>query len=193
MKRLILIIVISLLLLQMIVLAAVITMGNEAINRDSGGGSGNTWVDRLNPADGAGTITTVEIWAKTTIQGCEVATFSAVGNDLTTRDTQSIGNVLSGSKRTFVVDLDVEVGDYIGLKITLGDAIEASSGGGNSIWAKFGDFIPCAAETFDIQDWGAISIKGIGATVSVGWDGPFNDATITKWNTMEITKWNTIE
>lgn len=174
-------------------MAVVIIMGNDAIDRDSAYGGGYTLVDKLNPANDTGTITSVEIWAKTTIQGCEVATFSAVGNDLTTRDTQSIGNVLSGAKRTFVVDLDVEAGDYIGLKIPIGDLIEATAGA-NGFWYKFGDFIPCSSETFVVRDdYSAMSIKGIGATPSVGWDGPFNTAAITKWNIMEVSKWNTIE
>lgn len=196
MKKLLLISLIVFCIFQMVVMALEITMGNEAIDRIHAYGSGYTMVDRGNPANASGTITTVEIWAGVTIQSCEVAIFYVVsGNNLSTRSNQAIGTVLSGAKRTFVVDLAVEAGDYIGLKMPSGDSIQCVTDTPViGVWKKFGDYIPCTNQTFSEENnVELMSIKGIGATPSVGWDGPFNTAAVTKWNTIELTKWNTIE
>ena len=77
---------------------AEIVIGSEAINRADFYGAGGTRVVKDNPANGSGTITSIEIWAKASLSDCEVAIFYVVsGNNLSTRDTETIGSVTGGS------------------------------------------------------------------------------------------------
>lgn len=148
---------------------AAIDIGNTASDRAEYETIDNyTYVDRVNPADGTGTITTIEIWAKTSLANCEVATFYVVsGNTLSTRDTHTIGAVTSGSKQTFSgLSIAVQTGDYLGITWTLG-AIEKDSGTTN--WYKSGDNIPCTDVTFILAaspNGATMSLHGTGATTA---------------------------
>ncbi|GAI84326.1 unnamed protein product [marine sediment metagenome] len=64
MKKILLIITIVFCIFQMIVLAIDIDIGNPAINRDKLS-SAATYVDKNNPANASGKITSVEIWSGT--------------------------------------------------------------------------------------------------------------------------------
>ncbi|MBA7555185.1 hypothetical protein ES705_47838 [subsurface metagenome] len=192
MKKILLIIAIVFCIFQLVVLAVDITIGMPAINRGSTA-STYTWVNMGNPANASGKITSIEIWSQSSLSNLEVATFYVVsGDNLSTRDTEFIGDVVAGDKRTFVVDLDVEAGDYIGSYHTVG-AIERDSSGNPGCWMKTGDNIPCTNLTFTNRDGEATSLYGTGATVVVGWDHKWNTKTISKWNTKELTKWNGLE
>ena len=90
-----------------------IDIGDTAENRP-GVFCAYTIVAKANPAEKAGKITSVEIWANSELANCEVATFFVVvGNQLSTRDNDTIGTVTAGEKKTFPVDLNVEIGDYL--------------------------------------------------------------------------------
>ena len=170
MKKILLIIALTLLIFQMVVLATEITIGQEAKNRAS----------YLDPyimvnmgvaADGTGKITSIEIWANTTLSDCKVATFFVVsGNNLSTRDVVTLGSVTSGSKQTFTVDsnsnpisLDVQEGDYIGMKCSAG-RMERDTVALPGIWYNFSEEIPCENVYFDILSGDAISLYATGAT-----------------------------
>lgn len=169
-----------------------IDIGMPAIDRGSTA-STYTWVNIGNPANESGTITGIAIWASTPLTNCEVATFFVVsGNNLSTRDVHFIGDVAAGSKQTFVVDLDVEVGDYIGSYHTAG-AIERDSSGFAGCWMKTGDNIPCENLEFSFREDEATSLCGTGVSIPTGWDHKWNTQTISKWNTKEIIKWNGLE
>jgi len=100
------------------------------------------------------------------MENCEVATFYVVsGDNLTTRDTYAIGNVTAGAKQTFAVDLDVEVGDYIGIYNSAG-AIEVDLSGGSGLWRLNSDEIPCTNETFGSEADNRISLYAEGVTLS---------------------------
>jgi len=193
MKKILLIIAITFCIFQLVVLAVDIDIGMPAINRGSTA-SNYTWVNMGNPANASGTITSIEIWAQTALTNCEVATFYVVsGDNLSTRDTEFIGDVTPpGSKLTFVVDLDVEAGDYIGAYYTAG-TIERDSSGMPGCWMKTGDNIPCSNLLFTNRDDEAISLYGTGITAVVGWPHEWNTKAISKWNTKEFTKWNGLE
>ena len=173
MKKIILIIILILAIFQMVVLATVIIIGPGATDMGSSSAT-KTLVVRDNPANASGTITTVEIWAYETLSGCEVATFYVVsGNILSTRDDETVDNgngagvVIAGSKQTFVVDLDVEEGDYIGLYFSAGK-IERASSGYAGHWYITEDAIPADEVTMSlVSDYG-ISIYGIGSTEEGG-------------------------
>ena len=81
-----------------------IDIGLPAINRTSYGGENYTYVSKDNPANDSGEIKGVEIWAYTDLANVEVATFYVVsGDNLSVRDSEVIGSVVAGAKRTFEV------------------------------------------------------------------------------------------
>lgn len=195
MKKILVIITLTFFIFQMMVLATAIDMGSPAINRGSTFPTNYTIIEKANPANEAGTITSVEIWANTNLSDVEVATFYYTGvfSRYTTRDTHFIGAVTSGSKQTFSgLSIDVQTGDYIGIFYYPG-IMEIDTSGGTEMMYKAGDHIPCTDADFTSASGYLVSLYATGETITVGWDGPFNTKAITKWNTKEITKWNLIE
>jgi hypothetical protein len=92
-----------------------------------------------NPANGSGTLTSIEIFAETNMSGVKVGTFYLVsGSTYHCRDSESIGNVTAGSKQTFSVSLTIETGDFIGLYFS-GGTIEADISSGQNQY-KVGDY-----------------------------------------------------
>jgi hypothetical protein len=90
-----------------------IDIGGDAINRDSITTAGYTYVDRTNPANNSGKITSFELWAKSGLTGCKVGVCSGSGTSYDDRDYETIGSVTAGSKQTFSgLDIDVVAGDY---------------------------------------------------------------------------------
>jgi hypothetical protein len=148
---------------------ALIDIGAAATDRDTSFGGGDyTLINKDNPANATGIITSVEIWANTAIVGCEVATFYSTGTDqFSTRATATIGAVAAGSKQTFTgLSLACQIGDYIGIHFTSG-RIEASSVGGAGYWYAVGDNIPCTTTKFTFANavWVA-SLYATGADTS---------------------------
>ena len=164
MKKILIIIFVILCIFQMVVLAVDIDIGSVVIYRDSFW-SVTTLVNKNNPANLSGKITSVEIWCNANLSDCEVATFYVVsGNNLSTRDTHNIGNVTAGSKQTFSgLNITVEAGDYIGIYYSAG--IYGQNPGGDGIWyIESADHIPCTNTTFGLYAGGIISLYGTGTT-----------------------------
>lgn len=189
MKKVLLIGFVIFCIFQMIVMATAIDIGSAAIDRGSAGPftDTRTYVDQNNPANASGTITSVEIFANAELSNCEVATFYVVsGNNLSTRDTHTIGTVAAGSKQTFSgLNITVVAGDYIGICATAGEIDRVLSGDG--YWLSYYDKIPCVSDSFEDNADRTISLYGTGATPSgITW----NTVTISKWNTATISKWN---
>ena len=116
-----------------------IDVGAEAIDRSYSGSTNYTYINKGNPANASGKITSVEIFAGTSITGAIVATFyqpdpTGEPNYLVARDNYEIGSVTAGSKQTFEVDLDIEAGDYLGIYYTSG-AIDRDISGGDGKWS----------------------------------------------------------
>lgn len=161
MKKVLLITAITLLVFHMVVLATAIDIGLEPVEGDNQGYANWTVVSQHNPANETGTIISVEIWAKVNLVGCKVGIFYVVsGNNLTCRDYQTIGNVTAGSKQTFEVNLDVEMGDYIGITYTSG----TMSSGNPDRWYVSGDQMTCVDKTFSTASSGAPHLYGTGTT-----------------------------
>lgn len=124
-----------------------IDIGEAAIDRPHDYGV-QTSVSKGNPANGSGRLTSIEIWANQTLENCKVATFYWVsGNMLSTRDYQVIGQVLAGSKKTFIIDIEVQEGDLIGIHYSAGK-LERDGLVGEGIWFNSGDRIPCVEVNF---------------------------------------------
>ena len=175
MKKILLLIVITLCIFQLVVLATVIEMGYEAIDR-TGAATAATTIN-ANPANASGKITNVEIWANIELAGCEVAIFyrpdpGSFPLKFSTCDYETVNNgngagvVLAGSKQTFVVDLNVLQGDYIGIYFSAGK-IELNADGNRWYSPPTTDWIPCTNETFTFQNL-RISLYGTGATEEEG-------------------------
>lgn len=171
MKKILLIGFIIFCIFQIVVLAVDIDIGAFAIDRTNTFTGPFTVVNKVNPANATGKITSVEIWANTDLANCEVATFFVVsGNNLSTRDYEPVDNgngegvVIAGSKQTFVVDLNVTVGDYIGIYYSSGQ-LERTISGGVGAWYSTNDYIPCEDTEFTgTSSTYTLSIYGTGAT-----------------------------
>jgi len=89
-----------------------------------------TFVNQQNPANATGTIDTVKIYCERDMSDVEVASFFVVsGDNLSTRDTYSIGVVTFGAERTFTgLAIDFETNDYIGGYWSDGDWTGESTG-----------------------------------------------------------------
>jgi len=161
------------LIFQIVVLAVEITMGAGAEARP-GYGSGNRTYISGGAANASGTITSVEIWCQSTLNDCEVAIFTeGAANTFTSGDSEVVDNsngagvVAQGSKQTFVVNLTVSAGDFIGLFFNSATGIEYSTTLGIGIWNVIGDFIPCTDKEFSLNATREMSIFATGTSVEV--------------------------
>ena len=136
-----------------------ITIGNPAITGDIlVGGDVYTQVDKKTPADGTGTITTVEVWLRASTTATIIAIFSESGGYLTARDYESVG-ALSEDYNSFSVNLDVVEGDYIGIYYEGGE-VENTPGAATGIWYKAGDQTQCVGVGFTSYAVAFLSLKG---------------------------------
>jgi hypothetical protein len=171
MKRILLIIFLTLLIFQIIVLAIAIDIGYIDSAYSNNNTETYTWINQINPANASGKITLVSIYVLNgygDITSVEVATFYIVsGTNFTTRDSQNIGTLTQNGQRTATVDLDVEAGDYIGIKF-LGGRIGNDPTTGYTCWYRSDDNIPCTNATFTVSANNSAAVYGTGATIEGG-------------------------
>ncbi len=162
-------------------------VGPGATNRAAALAQGNTVIDLANAVNGDGVITSVSIWAATDLTGVEVAMFYEVTSGVfSVRSSDTIGDVTSGSKQTFAVELPCVAGDYLGIWWT-GGTLEVDTAGGSGVRAAAGDQIPCYGQAFALSANYAISIEGAGnislvreIELEMSDDLIFNDVRITR-------------
>jgi len=148
-----------------------IDIGAEAKDRATTSGPGVTRLNKANPANASGAITSVEIWANSNMTGCVVGIFYTTnGNTLKCRSVATIGNVTAGSKQTFGgLSLSVQTGDYIGMYYLTG-SIEYDYEGYPGYWYS-NNVNHCIVDdetTYGLADGDAISLYGTGT------DGVYN-------------------
>ncbi len=192
MKKILVIGFIVFFIFQMITMATVVDMGAPAIDRLSGTDIG-TYVSMENPASDVSYMTSVEIWAKTTLSGVIVATFeNTSGNNLTSRDSHYIGTVTAGAKRTYSgLKLLAFQGDYIGLYYG-GGQIEVDTTGGIGIWTGTGNLIN-GSHTYGVYWNQTMSLYGTGTEIIVpgqvtnvqATDGVHTDKVVITWNAVD--------
>ncbi len=146
-----------------------VDIGAEAKDRSDWIVSDRTVISKTKPAAEAGTITSIEIWARTDITGLRVGTFYTTNsNKLKCRDSEAIaGTITAGSKVTKPVSLAVEIGDYIGCYYT-GGTLEVDSNGYPGKWVTLGEYIDPGDETFYDYLPDEISLGGYFEAVAVG-------------------------
>jgi len=106
-----------------------------------------TRINKVNPANGSGKITSVQIYAHSAMTGLEVGIFYVLsGNNLTCRSYATIGNVGAGYSQ-HNVNLTVEAGDFIGFYCASG-LIRLNTGTFPGNWQIVGDYIPCTNTAF---------------------------------------------
>lgn len=172
-----------------------IDVGAEAINRTFSSSIYNyTRVDANNPANDTGAIDTVELYFNAAGGTVYVGTFSADGNDLTCRDSESVGAVSDGSTQQFTgLDIDIETGDYIGLYDKTGSGSVDTEYSGAGLWRASGEVIdPEDSDTFTWYSSRTMSIWGEGETAGGGeppdpptnvsaTDGVHTDKVVITW------------
>ena len=146
---------------------AAIDIGSAAINRSQSIGGARTVVGEGNPANLTGTITTVEIWADSSLTSTQVATFYGSGTVLSTRDYEDIGAVTAGSKQTFSgLDMSVSAGDFLGIYWSNTAHMELDTTG-VGYWYSSSDYIPCTSQSFTYSASRTLSLYGTGASTVV--------------------------
>lgn len=149
---------------------AAIDIGAAATVRSAGTGiSDYTMVGVENPANDTGAITSCEIYLYSKIGVVDVwaGTFSASGDVLTCRDSESLGDVATGSKQTISgLDITVVTGDYLGAhdkSANTANIYYDSSGDGR--WYFEGECIDASdSETFTLSADRTLSLYGEGET-----------------------------
>lgn len=147
-----------------------IDIGAEAIDRNSSIGTEGTWINVSNTANATGVITSIETWARTNVAGAIVATFYSTGGVTSTkiftaRDSEAIGSIASGAKRTYEVEIDVVQGDYIGIYIASGELEMTAAGGKAGTYYLTGDQTACSSATFTLYDDQEMSLYGTGLII----------------------------
>jgi len=183
---------------------ATITMGSPAINRINSQSITRTLINANNPANEAGKITSIEIYADGDMTAVEIAIFYLhSAGKYSTRSNVTIGNVSSGEHsisngNPITVDfegkpisLSVNIGDLIGIYGTGGAVDRTAATSTGMLFSAVGDYIPCVGTAFTLSASQIISLGGTGATL--GWSHKWNGVTISKWNGQVISKLNGLQ
>ena len=153
-----------------------IDVGPGAVDGGYAWSSNWTLIDKINPANDTGSIDTFEVWAATDLTGVKMGTFSGSGTEYTSRDSEAIGSVTSGSKQSFTgLSCDVTSGDFIGIYYATGTS-EATQGSAGDCYYIAGDQFGTGAQTYASIDRYP-SLYGTGDTEEAGWTGKFMGVT----------------
>jgi hypothetical protein len=132
------------------------------------GTSAYTEVSKDNPANADGVLDTFQTYISRVDSAgtLKLGTFSASGNTLTCRDSESAGTISSIGSKTFTgMTVNVLTGDYIGGSATSGDDInvDADYSGGAGVWYKAAEYIdPSDSATFSFGTNYIVSIYATG-------------------------------
>ncbi|MBA7707833.1 hypothetical protein ES703_116716 [subsurface metagenome] len=144
----------------------IITIGSEAIQRSATTSTDQTYIEGNNPATARGKITLLKTYANVPHGGFIVAIFTEVSPDtFTARCRQVIGDLDWGYVET-PVDLDVEIGDYIGYYSVIGTMDKENVG--VEYWLHDDDQTECVNEPFSQYDERTMSIQGVGEEAAGG-------------------------
>lgn len=150
-----------------------ITLGFTVSNRAAAGNfSGNTTIWGPRTASATGKITSFSIYVQANITGLKMGVFSRNGNSFTCRSYTTIGNSNTGSNTHSGLNLDVVVGDYIGMYWENSTGrVENDSTGAPKYWYKAGDHFADGEQAYSQIDGDSddfVSIAGAGVETSTG-------------------------
>jgi len=144
--------------------ATPIDVGAAATDRNTVWGSNYTVVCKANPANDTGWLDTAELYAVATTSSVTVGTLYGSGTTYTPRDSEVVGIVEAGAKRTFTgLVIDVESGDYIGCYHDTGGGLELSDTG-SDIYYKSGNQWAAGSQTYTLFSNYDLSCYGTGDT-----------------------------
>lgn len=146
---------------------AAIDVGPGATDRGSVAAAGSTRISGGNPANGSGTINSIELWYNSNGSDVKCGVFYGTAPNFTSRDYETIGSVTAGSKQTFTgLDCDVQTNDVMGHYESSGQ-IEYGANGGDGSYYKSGDQFGAGQQAYSETTQGdASSMYGTGIT---GW------------------------
>lgn len=162
-----------------------IDVGTIPTNRAGTAPAGNTYVYLDNPANNAGHLTSIELWAASNLTGCKVGTFYLVsGTIYHCRDAEAIGSVTAGSKQTFTVDLVVEVGDFIGIYYATGTLERTDTGGAGAYFIASDQVVIGSEQSYALTAGRILSLLGLGIEIAVvtGWSHKIYGGVVGKYN-----------
>jgi hypothetical protein len=143
----------------------IIYIGVDPFDGNDKTGYGVTYINKYNPANDSGIITSIKLWAKEDIQNIKIGIFYIVsGNNLTCRSSQAIANQLAGEIKTVNVNLAVVAGDCIGIYFTGGALEKQDPEAGKGVWQLSGNQMSCINTTFQSYNNRCIMLYGIGST-----------------------------
>jgi len=136
---------------------AEIDIGADAIDREYGAGNAAfnpCYIEGSNPATVAGKITKVYIYLESGGGTAFVGTFYKTnGNTFTSRDYEMVTGLVPGLNERDV-DIDVEIGDYIGINMEVITYIDIDLAGATDWWRTL------EATTFPYTDYEFNSLPG---------------------------------
>lgn len=150
-----------------------------------------THINKSNPANATGKITRIEMYVYANLSNCKIATFyrpdpDNFPNNLSTRDTEFLGTVLSG-KQILEVDLNVVEGDYIGIYFTAG-YVCAVEPGYSGKWYLNEDKIPCTNQIFNASTTNdTVSIYGTGSIGEGGGELTVGSELLLGYSTLGVS------
>lgn len=111
-------------------MALPIDVGSGAADLESYHAAGWTLIDKANPANLSGLLTSVDVWTTDAVTGFVIGVFTLVsGTTYSCRSSATIGAVTGGAKRTFSVSLPIQAGDFIGCYYTGGSSERSAIAG----------------------------------------------------------------
>lgn len=143
-----------------------IDVGSEAKYRSNLWDGNRTYINKNNPANATGKITTVQIYTNGySFYNIKIGTFYEVSpNHFTARESQAVANCFAPGFHERTVDLNIVEGDYIGIFWIAAATLRANYTGGSGIWKKSGDYMNCENEEFSFEDGDILSLYGIGSS-----------------------------
>lgn len=159
---------------------AVITIGPGATVLNTSSTGTLTYLEKTNPANGSGLLTSMSFYCEINISGMKCGTYYGSGTSWTLRDYENIGNITSGSKQTFTgLSCDVQLNDLIGHKKSSGQLYLNNVGGYGGILLYSGDGFSGGTNTYTSVDGYNFAVEGTGET-----------ATAIEWNGVNISELN---
>lgn len=143
-----------------------IVMGLPAIDRAQSFPAGYTILQLDNPSQYSGRITSIEVWFYTgASSNFNVGTFYGSGTSYTCRSYCICGAVAAGSKQVIPVNIQVEVGDVIGIYYATGTLENyAGAGAGTQKYAN-ANYFDASVHTYSEAAQSA-SLQAIGVTIA---------------------------